>query len=51
MGRSTVEICGTIFQSPLPNPGLSKVPNQNQIQNQDSDLQKKGKMKGWANSY
>ena len=32
------EVCGTNFFNPVPNPGLSKFPNQNQIQNRDSDL-------------
>ena len=32
------EVCGTNFFNPVPNPGLCKFPNQNQIQNRDSDL-------------
>ena len=32
------EVCGTNFFNPVPNPGLSKFPNQNQIQNRNSDL-------------
>ena len=35
---SGAEVCGTNFFNPVPNPGLSKFPNQNQIQNRDSDL-------------
>ena len=32
------EVCGTNFWSPVPNPGLTKIPYQNQIHNRDSDL-------------
>ena len=32
------EVFGTNFFNPVPNPGLNKFPNQNQIENRDSDL-------------